>query len=322
MTHDNIRAALAELARVAAQVVEVDDDHELDQQHIEKLRNAAKAARSALSASIQPEGRGADQPKSEHADYVGWCRFVVRHERPTRLELCDSDADGAFKVYRHPETRATPPDRAAPVFRPMHHEDGRQAWYLDHPDLYCDVEQDAAGKWSIFFKDRRTGHEAFGEFPDRAAASAEGPQDEFARFTAWAKPHLWSDDKAANDLAWLAFRAGAAQAGREEVAPAGWREQAAAWLRRRAERAMSASELTGWANPAHALPDRLHRLADELDAEASAAPYGLEPHEAPIVNKFGDKMRSEVQRFMREATTHLAAQAVAPLPGSTQGEKT
>ncbi len=31
-------------------------------------------------------------------DYIGWARYVG--EPLTRLTLCDSDADGAFKVYR------------------------------------------------------------------------------------------------------------------------------------------------------------------------------------------------------------------------------
>lgn len=60
-----------------------------------------------------------------------------------------------------------------------------------------------------------------------------------------------------------------------------WRDQAAAWLRRKADDAEAAAASTGWANPAHTLPDTLHRLAAELDAESEAAPFGLEPWQAP-----------------------------------------
>ena len=34
--------------------------------------------------------------------HVAWCRYVTKHERPTRIVLCDSDAEGAFPVFRHP----------------------------------------------------------------------------------------------------------------------------------------------------------------------------------------------------------------------------
>ena len=34
--------------------------------------------------------------------HVAWCRYVTKHERPTRIVLCDSDAEGAFPVFRRP----------------------------------------------------------------------------------------------------------------------------------------------------------------------------------------------------------------------------
>jgi hypothetical protein len=40
--------------------------------------------------------------KDEHC---GWCHFVEYEEYITALEFCDSDAIGAFKVYRHPSRR-------------------------------------------------------------------------------------------------------------------------------------------------------------------------------------------------------------------------
>lgn len=37
------------------------------------------------------------------SDHVAWLRFNDHNGRtPTTLHLCDSDAPGAFKVYRHP----------------------------------------------------------------------------------------------------------------------------------------------------------------------------------------------------------------------------
>lgn len=56
--------------------------------------------------------------------------------------------------------------------------------------------------------------------------------------------------------------------------PAGWRTEAAAWLYRKAEEAIPAAKGTGWANSAHYKPDIFRRLAEELDAEQGAAPYG------------------------------------------------
>ena len=48
-------------------------------------------------------------PAQEH---VAWLRYVRAHERPTRIQLCDSDTPGAFKVYAAP-----PPDEARELLR-------------------------------------------------------------------------------------------------------------------------------------------------------------------------------------------------------------
>lgn len=56
-----------------------------------------------------------------------------------------------------------------------------------------------------------------------ARASQEPGSDEFGRFTAWAKPHLWSSDKAAMDLAWLAWSAADRAARPESVDARRWR---------------------------------------------------------------------------------------------------
>ena len=36
----------------------------------------------------------------EPQEHIGWCCYVAAHEKATRLVLCDSDAPGAFRVYR------------------------------------------------------------------------------------------------------------------------------------------------------------------------------------------------------------------------------
>ena len=39
----------------------------------------------------------------EPSTHVAWCRYVTKHDKPTRIVLCDSDAEGAFPVFRHLE---------------------------------------------------------------------------------------------------------------------------------------------------------------------------------------------------------------------------
>lgn len=62
-----------------------------------ELPNAPEA--DAVDAPVE-------QPVRRHApsEHVAWCRYVCRHEKPTRIVLCDSDAPGAFPVYRHPQS--------------------------------------------------------------------------------------------------------------------------------------------------------------------------------------------------------------------------
>lgn len=33
-------------------------------------------------------------------EHVAWCRYVIEHDKPTRIVLCDSDDEGAFKVCK------------------------------------------------------------------------------------------------------------------------------------------------------------------------------------------------------------------------------
>jgi hypothetical protein len=45
-------------------------------------------------------------------DYVAWMRFAHRTDnQQPYLQICDSDAEGAFKVYRHPLPGAAPAEK-------------------------------------------------------------------------------------------------------------------------------------------------------------------------------------------------------------------
>lgn len=72
--------------------------------------------------------------------------------------------------------------------------------------------------------------------------------------------------------------------------PVAWRTEAARWLRRQADDADWDSEHTGWANPARHIPATLRRIADDLEAEQEAAPYGLdcspETRREPLTDDF------------------------------------
>jgi hypothetical protein len=51
-------------------------------------------------------GYSTHAPVEDAADnHVAWARYVIEHDRPTRIVLCDSDDEGAFRVYRWPEAR-------------------------------------------------------------------------------------------------------------------------------------------------------------------------------------------------------------------------
>jgi len=45
----------------------------------------------------------------------------------------------------------------------MQLENGSVAYYVQHPDFYCDIEQDENGVWSVYFRDRITGQEVYKE---------------------------------------------------------------------------------------------------------------------------------------------------------------
>ena len=54
---------------------------------------------------------------SERDNYVAWLRYRHGYNDNVQIEVCDSDSEGAFKVYRHPErTQAEP--AASGVQRP------------------------------------------------------------------------------------------------------------------------------------------------------------------------------------------------------------
>ena len=65
----------------------------------------------------------------QKAEHVAWCRFVISHEKPTRIVLCDSDDEGAFKVFKEDALCAQakraipPPDIAGLVGRRLFESD-------------------------------------------------------------------------------------------------------------------------------------------------------------------------------------------------------
>ena len=62
--------------------------------------------------TLKINGQYVDYVKAQPApaEHVAWCKYEQRHERPTRIVLCDSDEDGAFRVYAAP-----PAAQPAPV---------------------------------------------------------------------------------------------------------------------------------------------------------------------------------------------------------------
>ena len=59
--------------------------------------------------------------------------------------------------------------KGALVMRPMHSESepDKRSWYVDLDDvLYCDIEKEADGTYSVFFKDRVSGKDGFGDQAD------------------------------------------------------------------------------------------------------------------------------------------------------------
>ena len=61
---------------------------------------------SVIANALQDASRTAhepvEQPEAAQDDYVAWMRYEHYAKQPTRIMLCDSDEEGAFKVYRHP----------------------------------------------------------------------------------------------------------------------------------------------------------------------------------------------------------------------------
>ena len=56
------------------------------------------------------------------------------------------------------------------TLRPYENEDGQHiGWYVDTPEVYCDIERDDKGEWSIFFRERNTRKEAYAVAPTDAA---------------------------------------------------------------------------------------------------------------------------------------------------------
>jgi hypothetical protein len=85
-------------------------------------------------------------------DYVAWMRFAHRTDnQQPYLQICDSDAEGAFKVYRHPLPGAAPAEEweYRPTWGCLLH--GKA--YATITDLECDAELKG---WTGYQMQRRT----------------------------------------------------------------------------------------------------------------------------------------------------------------------
>lgn len=66
----------------------------------QKLMDKAVDDCRVLRERLETVERERDEARA--VEYVAWCRYVIEHDKPTRIVLCDSDEPGAFKVYRSP----------------------------------------------------------------------------------------------------------------------------------------------------------------------------------------------------------------------------
>ena len=84
---------------------ELRDIHRLAQEAIVEFDKGEYPSR-ALIARIR-EIAGAFPKYGKDNQYVGYARFRRREDnQQVYLSICDSDADGAFKIYRHAERAA------------------------------------------------------------------------------------------------------------------------------------------------------------------------------------------------------------------------
>lgn len=56
-----------------------------------------------LEAMLRQAARQAEElERVRKQEHVGWCRYQTHEGHRTSFKACDSDAQGAFKVYRFP----------------------------------------------------------------------------------------------------------------------------------------------------------------------------------------------------------------------------
>lgn len=63
------------------------------------MEQAEIRSRTGMYATPTPDG-GTVNVLRDDDNYVAWCRYIIQ-PNATRMQLCDSDAPQAFKVYRH-----------------------------------------------------------------------------------------------------------------------------------------------------------------------------------------------------------------------------
>ncbi len=89
--------------------------------------------------------------------------------------------------------------RAAPVapirskLHEMHNDEGEKGWYFDCDGQYIDVEKDETGKYSVFFKDRKTGETAWFDQAEVPVAPVQDDGGEESAEDGWRRLALQFD---------------------------------------------------------------------------------------------------------------------------------
>lgn len=90
------------------------EDHFVIEVWFEPQRIVGSAVRRLLRPAVtSQDAPGTTNPRAangqKESEYVAWLYYKTgRDGRPTTIHVCDSDAEGAFKVYRHPADETRP----------------------------------------------------------------------------------------------------------------------------------------------------------------------------------------------------------------------
>lgn len=138
-----------------------------------------RAVPDGLRAIIAHQSTLGSAPQAEHVGYLtisGTGNYIM-----TRAHTATDRAlkEGNYQLYlAAPQGQAA--ERSRTKLREMRNEEGELGWYFDCDGHYIDVERDAAGNFSIYFKDRRDGKDGWLDQAERAAVP-EGLRDALDR---------------------------------------------------------------------------------------------------------------------------------------------